>query len=144
MNTDRNWNSAHFAIEKEPKTPLRTTPVRGLMEIEIEQLKNRLVTELLGTTPILAMNRHLVQAANEAAALAWLTLFPLLLLPVLLEEKVKTAQLCLERQKNIHHRSQQYWVITKPLLPQVRRSLLLTAARGTGPMDEDKVIWFYA
>ena len=144
MNTDRNWNSAQFAIEKEPQTPLRTTPVRGLMEIEIEQLKNRLVAELLRTTPNLAMNRHLLQAANEAAALAWIAPFPLLLLPVLLEEKVKAAQLRLERQKNIHHRSQQYWAVAKPLLPQVRRSLLLTAARGTRPEDEDKIIWFYA
>jgi hypothetical protein len=144
MNIDRNWNSAQFAIEKEPQTPLRTSPVRGLREIEIEQLKNRLVAELLGITPNLAMNRHLVQAANEAAALAWLTPVPLLLLPVLIEEKVKAAQLRLERQKNIQHRSQQYWAVTKPLLPKVRRSLLLTAARGTRPLDEDKVIWFYA
>jgi hypothetical protein len=144
MNIDRNWNSANFAIEKKPQTSLRTTPARGLREIEIEQLKDRLVADLLGITSNLAMNRHLVQAANEAAALAWLTPVPLLLLPVLIEEKVKEAQVRLERQKNVHHRSQQYWAITKPLLPQVRRSLLLTAARGARPSDEDKVIRFYA
>jgi hypothetical protein len=144
MNIESNWNSAQFAVAKEPKTPLRTIPVRGLREIEIEQLKNRLVAELTETTPNLAMNRHIVQAANEAAALAWLTPVPLLVLPVLIEEKARAAQLRLERQKNIHHRSQQYWTVTQPLLPQVRRSLLLTAARGTRPWDKDEVKWFHA
>ena len=46
------------------------------------------------------------RAAAEAATLAWMTPYPLLVLPVLLEEKLHTARLEAERQKEIRGRSQ--------------------------------------
>ena len=41
------------------------------------------------------------RAANEAAALAWATLYPLLVFPVLFEEKIEAALRQAERQARI-------------------------------------------
>ena len=104
MNTDRNMNSKRSANAKEIRTPLRTTPMRGLVETELEQLKNRLVAALLDARSRVGMHAQIVQAANEAAALAWLTPYPLLLLPVLLEEKVRAALQKWQKQEQIRLR----------------------------------------
>ena len=45
------------------------------------------------------------RAATEAATLAWMTPFPLLVLPVLLEEKIQEAQMQAQRQVLIRRRS---------------------------------------
>jgi len=45
------------------------------------------------------------RAANEASALAWTTPFPLLMLPGLLEEKVRSARRQAEQQKIVFKRS---------------------------------------
>ena len=42
--------------------------------------------------------------ANEAAALTWFTVCPILVLPTLLEEKAPSALEWWERQENIRHR----------------------------------------
>ena len=46
--------------------------------------------------------KELYCAANEAAALAWLTVCPLLFFPSLLEEKVRTTLRRWERQKSTY------------------------------------------
>ena len=46
------------------------------------------------------------RAANEAAALAWLTPFPLLVLPALLDEKAEAARRQAERQQTVTKRGQ--------------------------------------
>ena len=48
------------------------------------------------------LNAPLRRAANEAAALAWVTLFPLLVFPVLFEEKTAAALRQAERQARIY------------------------------------------
>ena len=49
-----------------------------------------------------ALNAPLRRAANDAAALAWTTVFPLLVFPVLFEEKTDAAILRVERQARIY------------------------------------------
>jgi hypothetical protein len=72
-------------------TPLPATPCRGAMEEQLERLKERLLAPLLSSAANPALARQLRWVANEAAALAWLTACPLLVLPALLEEKVRAA-----------------------------------------------------
>jgi hypothetical protein len=45
------------------------------------------------------------RAVNEAVALAWVTPYPLLVFPGLLDEKVEAALLQAARQENIRQRS---------------------------------------
>ena len=47
------------------------------------------------------LNAPLRRAANDAAALAWATVFPLLVFPVLFEEKTEAALRRAERQARI-------------------------------------------
>ena len=85
--------------------PTPAAPFRAVQETELELLKNRLLLERLDEVPDL--NVRLRRAANEAAALAWTTQFPLLLFPALFDEKARTARLELNRQTSIRDRSQQ-------------------------------------
>ena len=56
---------------------------------------------------VLATNGFVRRAANEAAALAWDTRFPLLVFPGLFEEKAANAVRQVQRQLNIRSRSRQ-------------------------------------
>ena len=74
-----------FEVRPTPPAPFRAT-----RETEFERLKTRLLTEQLeGAMP--ELNAPLRRAANEAAALAWVTFYPLLVFPVLFEEKTRAA-----------------------------------------------------
>ena len=87
-------NETHIAI---------SAPVRGVTETE---LKSRLLRDKLtaGSDGVVAV--PLRRAANEAAALAWLTHFPLLVFPVLFEEKAIELHLQLDKQARVRSRSQ--------------------------------------
>jgi hypothetical protein len=78
-------------------TAVPAAPFRGTQETELERLKGRLLRELLEELRDEALNAPLRRAANEAAAVAWTTEFPLLVFPGLLSEKAREAQ---ERQKH--------------------------------------------
>jgi hypothetical protein len=81
--------------------PTPTAPIRATQEIEFERLKDQLLAQQLAGAPAPELNPPLRRAANEAAALAWATLFPLLLFPVLFEEKTAAALRQAERQARI-------------------------------------------
>ena len=66
-------------------------PHRGAMEEQLEGLKERLLIPLLSSIENAALIHELRWAANEATALAWFTICPMLVLPALLEEKVSAA-----------------------------------------------------
>jgi hypothetical protein len=84
--------------------PVPAAPFRVVQETALERLKNRLLREVLyGSGP--AANGYLRRAANEAAALAWVTAYPLLVFPALFEEKAEAALLQVERQKSVRRRS---------------------------------------
>jgi hypothetical protein len=86
-------------------TPVPAAPFRGAVEAQLDRLKDGLLLQLLNETPEPEFNALLRRAANEAAALAWLTPFPLLLFPVLLEEKVQTARKQATKQARVRQRS---------------------------------------
>jgi hypothetical protein len=87
---------------KNPATnPLLTSPQRGLVEEQLDQLKERLLIPLQNSIKNKGLIQELRWVANEAAALAWLTVCPVLVLPTLLEEKARAALQRWERQERI-------------------------------------------
>ena len=83
---------------------------RGLWDLrtsalELEQFKQCLLGEHRSAHD-LHVHSWLSRAADEAASIAWATPYPLLVLPVLLEEKMRDARRKAELQKMIYERSQ--------------------------------------
>jgi hypothetical protein len=79
-----------------------TAPVRGPVEARLEQLKEELLKPTLERFTDSRVVKEIAWAANEAAALAWLTFCPLLVFPALLEEKVRAALQRWERQTQMY------------------------------------------
>ena len=91
-------------FDPESRFELRPTPAvpfRALQETELERLKNRLLVTQLERTAEPELNAPLRHAANEAAALAWVTFYPLLVFPELFEEKTRAAIRHARRQASI-------------------------------------------
>jgi hypothetical protein len=86
-------------------TPAPPAPFRATQETGLEQLKKRLLSRWLNGLTEPELNAYVRRAANEAAALAWVTPYPLLMFPALFEEKAQTALLQAERQANVRQRS---------------------------------------
>jgi hypothetical protein len=87
--------------------PVPAAPFRAWQEAELERLKVRLFSERLETRWDPQSEGQLRQAANEAAALAWVTRYPLLVFPALFEEKAEAALLRAERQEQVRQRSRE-------------------------------------
>ena len=85
-----------FDLRPNPPAPFRAT-----LDNEFERLKSRLLLERLEKLPEPRSNSALRQVANEAAALAWVTPFPLLVFPLLFEEKANAALQRSERQARV-------------------------------------------
>ena len=95
----------------EPETrfdvpPVAAVPFRGTRETELEQFKNRLLREALHATHEARFYAPLRRAANEAAAAAWMTPFPMLFFPALFEEKAANAWRQFMRADRVRVRSQ--------------------------------------
>jgi hypothetical protein len=90
-----------------PVQPVLPGPFREWREAEFERVKSRLVGERLTGSEDLESNVNVRRAANEAAALAWATPYPLLLFPVLFEEAADSALARLQRQRQIRVRSRE-------------------------------------
>jgi hypothetical protein len=88
-------------------TPRLETRARDSTLDEFEQLKARLLKPVLSKTPDVGLRRQLRLAANEAAALAWTTPFPLLLLPELIREKTSAVHEYAVRQEQVQHASEE-------------------------------------
>ena len=91
-----------FELQTGPPLPFRAT-----QENKFERLKSRLLTTQLAGLDRPELNIPLRRAANEAAALAWVTLYPMLVFPVLFEEKAATAVCQTERQARIYATSRE-------------------------------------
>jgi hypothetical protein len=88
-----------FELQASPPAPFR-----AVLQTEFEELKNRLLAEqLTGAVP--ELNVPLRRAANEAAAVAWATVIPLLAFPALFEEKAAAAARQAARQARILNNS---------------------------------------
>lgn len=106
MNQTTNKLRAKFSPETRFELrPTPPAPFRATQETEFERLKNRLLTEALLATAQPGANALIRRAANEAAALAWVTFHPLLLFPALFEEKLRHALRHAERQAHIYAHS---------------------------------------
>jgi len=80
-------------------------------ETALEALKNELLDERLAAAPEPGLARYLSHAASEAAALAWVTPYPLLVFPVLFEEKSEAALARFARQAQIRQHSQEFLLV---------------------------------
>lgn len=107
MNKNHRYVPTEFGAETRFEVrPGSPAPFRALLETEFERLKNKLLAaQLAEATP--ELNAPLRRAANEAASLAWVTRYPLLVFPVLFEEKIATAFRQVERQLRIFERSRE-------------------------------------
>ena len=106
MNKTNNRLRAEFSPETRFEVrPVPPAPFRATQETEFERLKNRLLTEKLLATAQPELNAPIRRAANDAAALAWVTFYPLLVFPALFEEKIRTAVRQAERQAHIYANS---------------------------------------
>jgi len=89
-----------FEVKPVPPVPFRETE-----ESALERLKNRLLREFLYEETETRAYGYVRRAANEAAALAWITRFPLLVFPALFEEKAEAARIQARRQERVRLRS---------------------------------------
>ena len=85
--------------------PAPPAPSQAAQQTQLEQLKTQLLLERLETAAEPACNLYLRRAASEAAALAWVTPYPLLVFPALFEEKAEAALAQAERQEQILQRT---------------------------------------
>jgi hypothetical protein len=86
--------------------------VRARTRIEFAKLQRRLVQSRLVSTRKLAHRQEVERVAIEAAAVAWTTPFPLLLMPELFEEKVQLAEQRADLQADIQERSHSFAELT--------------------------------
>jgi hypothetical protein len=107
MNKNKTYVPTRFGPETRFELrPTPPAPFRATQETQFERLKNQLLAEQLVEAPAPGLSPALRRAANEAAALAWVTQFPLLLFPVLFAEKTTAAVRQAERQARIYANSQ--------------------------------------
>ena len=107
-NNDKTKVAARFAPETRFTVPTAANaPFRASLESEFERLKSRLLAETLDEAEQPGLNAPLRRAANEAAALAWVTFYPLLVFPALFEEKSRAAVHQAARQARIYANSRE-------------------------------------
>jgi len=87
--------------------PVPAAPFRAVQENRFERLKNVLLDERIEELLDPAFNSYVRNAANEAAALAWVTPYPLLVFPALFEEKAHSAVKLAEKQEEVLERSRE-------------------------------------
>lgn len=87
--------------------PAPAAPFRAVQETRFERLKNELLDERLEELPDPTFNSYVRTAANEAAALAWVTPYPLLVFPTLFEEKADSALESAEKQEDVFERTRE-------------------------------------
>jgi hypothetical protein len=87
--------------------PVPAAPFRVAQENRFENLKTRLLIERIEDTYDPELGTYLRRAANDAAALAWITPYPLLVFPALFDEKATLAIARAERQQVIRQVSRQ-------------------------------------
>jgi len=108
MNAKKNAVAASFAPETRFELqPVAAAPFRANLENEFERLKSQLLAERLTATGRAELNAPLRRAANEAAALAWVTFYPLLVFPELFAEKTRVALRQAERQARVYATSRE-------------------------------------
>ena len=91
--------------------PVPAAPFRAVQETRFERLKNDLLEEKIEAVFEPGVTVDLRRAANEAAALAWVTPYPLLVFPQLFEEKAESALEQAARQERVIERSRDFILV---------------------------------
>lgn len=90
----------------DPPTRFEVTPNRrAAQEAKFEALRNELLRAQLNESTGLETRALLQRAANESAALAWVTPYPMLVFPLLFEEKANQARRQATKQAQVRSRS---------------------------------------
>lgn len=100
--TTRFRPETRFELQPRPAVPFRAT-----LETEFEELKKELLATRLADAKT-ELTPALRRAANEAAALAWVTRYPLLTFPALFDEKSRVAERQAKRQAQIRAQTLQF------------------------------------
>jgi len=111
MNENYRRVPTEFAPEIRFAVPVPPGRLRARQATDLEELKARLLRERLHQVWETRRSYQLRRAADEAAALAWVTPFPLLVFPALFEEKAFDALLRVERQDQVRRRSRELLVV---------------------------------
>ena len=109
---EMNENYRRLPAEFGPETrfevkPAPAAPFRAVQESRFETLRARMLAERLAGEWEPEATSRVRRAANEASALAWVTHYPLLVFPVLFEEKAEAASLVAARQREVRQRSRE-------------------------------------
>jgi hypothetical protein len=101
---DRLGSRSHLRLSPALVEPRRFSISRAVRfgdrtHSQLLQLKRKLLREALEETPDAGLFKRLCGAANQAAALAWGTSYPLLVFPLLLEEMVNTVRALSEQER---------------------------------------------
>jgi hypothetical protein len=102
-----NYNRVPTEFGPETRFDVPTLPFRAMDEGAFERLKADLLARRLAAVWDAEANSSVRRAANEAAALAWVTPYPMLVFPALFEEKVNASELHAKRQDAIRQRSRE-------------------------------------
>ena len=107
MNTNTKLRAEFGPETRFAVRPLPGVPFRATLETEFDRLKTRLLDRTIDEAERPELNAPLRRAANEAAALAWVTFHPLLVFPALFEEKAAAAVRQAGRQARIYANSRE-------------------------------------
>jgi len=106
MNTNYKRVPTRFAPETRFEvTPTPAAPRLADREAELNRLKERLLLGFVANRVKPGFNGYVRRAAEDAAALAWVTPYPLLVFPGLFEEKAEAALRQIDRQNSVRRRS---------------------------------------
>ena len=106
MNTNYRRVPTRFGPETRFEVkPAPPVPFRAAQETELERLKTRLLLRALNHLDEPEYNAYIRRAANEAAAIAWVTPYPLLTFPELFAEKIDAALVYAKHQESVRERS---------------------------------------
>ena len=97
---------ARFELRPVPPAPFRAT-----QETEFDRLKNLLLNQELTQATAPGFPAVVRRAANDAAGIAWGTAIPLLVFPVLFEEKAAEALHQLKKQARIYKNSRELFIV---------------------------------
>ncbi|MCX7872107.1 MAG: hypothetical protein N2487_02340 [Verrucomicrobiae bacterium] len=91
--------------------PVAVVPYRGMLDNELERLKNALVRDALERSEP-ELYSTIRRAANDAMALAWATPYPALFFPLLFEEKIAEGKKVYSKQRKIKEKTRRLLIHT--------------------------------
>ncbi len=103
MTTNRTKLTTRFAPDTRfDVTPQPAAPYRANLRTELELLQERLLRGLLQETPDTELHLLFRRVVSESAALVAKTGFPLLLLPMLVEERTEAVRRSVQHDDGTH------------------------------------------